>query len=115
MSNIYPPAVQRAALLKLLPALGCRDAALRRDECGDWRINGKCGHVYAAPGSLERPKRPGFRFFIGCEAARGWTYAKKALSFAKLTNDGDDEGSFFLDRRPVKRPERVSQPAILRR
>jgi len=31
MSDIYPPAVQRAALLKLVPALGRRDAVLRRD------------------------------------------------------------------------------------
>jgi hypothetical protein len=34
--------------------------------------------------------------------SQGWTYAKRALAFAKLTNDGDDEGSLFLDRMPSK-------------
>lgn len=32
--------------------------------------------------------------------ARGWNSAKGALSFAALTNDGDDEGALFLDRLP---------------
>ena len=35
-------------------------------------------------------------------AAHGWNNAKRALSFAKLINDGDDEGSFFLDRLPAE-------------
>ena len=30
----------REALLALVEALGCRDNALRRDECGDWCISG---------------------------------------------------------------------------
>ena len=34
--------------------------------------------------------------------SQGSTYAKRALTFAKLTNDGDDEGSFFLARLPSK-------------
>ena len=34
--------------------------------------------------------------------SQGWKYAKRALTFAKLTNDGDDEGSFFLARLPSK-------------
>jgi hypothetical protein len=41
--DIYPPAAQRQALLKLMPALGCSDTVLRRDECGDPRIAGKHG------------------------------------------------------------------------
>src|SRR5271166_3830045 len=94
MTDIYP-AAQREALLELARALGSRDAALRRDECGDWRISGSCGHIYAVSGS-------GFMAHVSCETARGWTYAKKALSFAKLTNDGDDEGALFLDRLPSK-------------
>ena len=43
MGDFYPAAVQRPALLELVKALGCRDAALRRDECGDWAIFGKHG------------------------------------------------------------------------
>ena len=32
--------------------------------------------------------------------SQGWTYAKRALAFAELTNDGDLDGAFFLDRLP---------------
>jgi hypothetical protein len=30
---------------KKSPRGGSRSRALRRDECGDWRINGKRGHI----------------------------------------------------------------------
>ena len=94
--DIFPPAKQRPALLALRDALGCRDNALRRDECGDWAIFGKRGHIYAVPGSLDR-----FQIFIA-GTAREWSYARKALKpFAALTNDGDDEGVLFLDRLPT--------------
>jgi hypothetical protein len=33
-------------------------------------------------------------------SANGWNRAKRALSFAELTNDGDDEGALILDRLP---------------
>jgi hypothetical protein len=111
MADIYPPAVQRPALLKLAEALGCRDNALRRDECGDWAIFGRHGHIYAIPGTLDRPKTPGFQIFVLSENMRtgavdrwtkqGWTYAKQALGFAGLTNDGGLEGAFFIDRLPT--------------
>jgi hypothetical protein len=95
MADSYPAAAQRQALLALIPSLGCSDMTLRRDECGDPRISGKHGHVYAVPGA-------GFAIYVTCGTGTGWTYAKRALSFAKLANDGDDEGSFFLDRMPTK-------------
>jgi len=85
-----------------MPALGCSDTALRRDECGDPVIRGKLGHIYAVCGTIVGPKRPGFMIYVMAETSdgvlaerwtsQGWTYAKKALSFAKLTNDGDEEG-----------------------
>ncbi len=99
--DIYPPAAQRQAFT-LMPALGCSDTALRRDECDDPRIAGKHGHIYAVCGAVAEPKRPGFMIYVSCVTKMGWTYAKKALSFAKFTNDGDDEGAFFLDRLPTK-------------
>ena len=99
--DLFPPTMQRAALLQFAEALGSRDNALRRDECGDWRIGGRRGHVYAVPGSLARPKTPGFQIYVQGESAREWSYAKKALKFADLTNDGDDEGMLFLDRLPT--------------
>jgi hypothetical protein len=102
MTDIFPPAKQRPALLAFRDALGCRDNALRRDECGDWAIFGKRGHVYAVPGTLDRPKTPGFQIVVQCETAREWSYARKALkSFAALANDGDEEGVLFLDRLPT--------------
>jgi hypothetical protein len=110
MADIYPPAVQRPALLKLVEALGCREAALRRDECGDWRINGKYGYIYAVPGipwgGME--KTEGFQiYYRGAEefgepsTTRGWTFAKEALSFCRVTQDGDSEGLLFLGRLPT--------------
>jgi len=102
MADIYPPAVQRPALLKLVEALGCRDAALRRDECGDWRINGTEGGILAVPGSLDRPTAEGFHIFIECDTVRQWSAVKAAMKpFTDLTNDGDSEGMFFLDRLPT--------------
>ena len=102
MADIYPPIVQRPALIELVRALGCRDNALRRDDCGDWRVNGKQGHIYAVPGSLDRPDTPGFQIYVERESVREWSYAKKALKpFADLTNDGEDEGMLFLDRLPT--------------
>jgi hypothetical protein len=101
--DIFPPAKQRPALLALRDALGCRDNALRRDECGDWRINGKRGHIYAIP--------DGFQIVVQCETAREWSYARKALKpFAALANDGDEEGVLFLDRLPtVEEAETIRQ------
>ena len=103
--------LQRPALLKLVEALGCRDAALRRDECGDWRINGKYGFIYAVPGipwgGME--KTEGFQlYFRGATefeeptTGKAWTYAKEAMLFAKVTQDGDTEGLLFLARLPTQ-------------
>ena len=35
----YPPTMQREALLRLVPALGCRDAALRLGQFESDKIN----------------------------------------------------------------------------
>jgi hypothetical protein len=92
MADKYPPAVQRLALLELVKALGCRDNALRRDECSDWRINGRQGHIYAVP--------EGFQIMVMGWTTKGWNAAKKALTFAKVTQDGDEEGGVLLNRLP---------------
>jgi hypothetical protein len=92
--DIYPPTVQRPALLKLAEILKSRDNALRRDECGDWTIFGKRGHIYAVPG--------GFQVFVMGWSAGGWTRAKAALTpFSQLTNDGDSEGAIIISRLPT--------------
>jgi hypothetical protein len=106
----YSPAEQRAALIKLMAALGCRAAALRRDECGDWRIEGLRGHVYAVPGALGQPNRPAFTPYIMAGSPKAWTFAKRALAFAKVINDGDEEGTFVMGRLPS-----ADEAALIRR
>jgi hypothetical protein len=64
-----------------------------RYECGDPRINGKRGHIYAVP--------EGFQLYYVCESRKAWTYAKRALSFARVTQDGDEEGMLIMDRLPT--------------
>lgn len=99
MGDIYPPSVQRPALLAFAKACNNRASALRRDECGDWAIFGSNGHIYAVP--------EGFQLMVGCDpeprwsSARGWESAKRRLSFAKVTQDGDEEGALILDRLPT--------------
>jgi hypothetical protein len=93
MADIFPPVKQRPALLEMIRALGCRDNALRRDECGDWSIIGRKGSVYAVP--------DGFQIMITGWTAIGWNAAKKALAFATVTQDGDMEGGLIMSGLPT--------------
>jgi hypothetical protein len=77
----------------LVKALGCQDRAYRRDENGDWTIQGKAGYIYAHP--------EGFYLYCSPGSSRGWTYAKRALFFCEVTQDGDDEGFLKLRRLPT--------------
>lgn len=102
-----PGASDRARLLTLVDALGARASTLRRDECGDWRITGKLGWIYAAS-ALDAPDRPGFQIYCRCApefaeptSSQAWTWAKKALAFCRVTQDGDMEGMLFLERLPT--------------
>lgn len=61
---------------------------------GDPRINGRRGHIYACPG--------GYQLYVVTPSTRAWTYAKKALDFAKVAQDGDEEGILLLDRLPTE-------------
>jgi hypothetical protein len=105
MVDRYPPTVQRPALLKFLEALGCRDAALRRDECSDWRINGKQGHIYSVPEGFQLIffARNGVTEWDGAGPhMEDYTRAKRNLVFCRLMQDGTGEGIFLLDRLPTK-------------
>jgi hypothetical protein len=99
--DLYPPTAQRKALLKFQAALNSSPSALRKDECGDPGITGTHGHIYAVPGTIERPKRPGYTLFVMTETPRAWTFARRALSFAEVIADGDTEGALFMDRTPT--------------
>ena len=39
--------------------------------------------------------------YVTTQSKVGWTYAKRALAFAVVTVDGDEEGLLFLDRLPT--------------
>jgi hypothetical protein len=104
MADIFPPAKQRPALLALREALNCRDTTLRRDECSDWRINGRQGWIYAVP--------EGFQLlFFARNGVTEWEgegphiedylRAKRNLFFCRLAQDGTGEGIFMLDRLPT--------------
>jgi hypothetical protein len=110
MADMYPPARQFGPLTDLLDALDARRNSLRRDDCGDWAIFGKFGHVYAVP--LDRAvSREGYKFVFGMDRAVGlsrngaslsWGTARRKLeAFCRLAQDGDDGGTLFLERLPT--------------
>ena len=39
---------------------------------GDPRIGGKHDQIYAVPGIVDGPKRPGFMIYANCEPSMGW-------------------------------------------
>ena len=85
----------RAQLLTLVKALDVSVLRLRRDECGDHRINGKRGHIYR--------DGAGFLLYVTTgESKRRWTNTKQRLGFCRVTQDGDDEGCLHLDRLPTR-------------
>jgi hypothetical protein len=93
MVDRYPPPAQREALLKFAEALGSVSTSLRRDDCNDPQLKGRYGHISAVPG--------GFQVYVIADSKQAWTWAKKSLAFAQVTQDGDDEGMLFLDRLPT--------------
>jgi hypothetical protein len=96
MPDRYPPTQQRAALKKLAAALDCTSTALKTDDCGDPVIEGSSGHVYAVPGTLQRPGKAGFTLFIECDSARAWTFARPSgrnhRGFAQGRPEGHEGG-----------------------
>jgi hypothetical protein len=116
MSDIYPPTVQRPALLKLRDALGCRENALRRDECGDWRVKGRQGQIYAVPEGFQLCyfARNGVSEFDGeGPHLEDYAKAKRELVFCRLVQDGTGEGIFFLDRLPTPTEAEVIRETLV--
>jgi hypothetical protein len=92
----------RGRLQELTVALDASERQLRRDECGDWQIGGRWGHIYAMGDAFHLVV-----FVDECDvdaehrSATRWTYAKRRLSFATVDQDGDDEGILRLTRLPT--------------
>jgi hypothetical protein len=90
----------RAHLLELAYLMDAV-ANVHRDECHDWCLAGKHGHVYhVATGSA-----PVFQALVGVDEgmqARGWTNAKARLAdFCVVCNDGDTEGTVLFSDYPT--------------
>jgi hypothetical protein len=85
-------------LAALLTALDASPGALGRPVCrgwvGDWQIAGKHGHAM--------PDGAGYLLYATTGSPRRWTNIKGELAFARLTQDGDDEGCFQLDSLPTR-------------
>ena len=93
----------RERLAPLLIALDASPGALRRVD-GDYRIDGKWGHIFAVSDTQyqvfvldEKPESGAHSRW----SKQGWTHCKKALAFMELVSDGDTEGAFTLDRLPT--------------
>jgi hypothetical protein len=93
----------RSRLQDLLGALDASERQLRRDECGDWQIGGRWGHIYAMGDGFHL-----VAFTDECDvgttdrrSARRWESAKRRLAFAVVVQDGDEEGILRLDRVPT--------------
>jgi hypothetical protein len=91
----------RTRLIELPDALDASRVGLSRDhhrgygDAGDYALRGKLGHIYR--------DGCGFLLFVSYnESKRRWANVKKRLQpFCLLTQDGDDEGCFRLDRLPT--------------
>jgi hypothetical protein len=96
--------VDRARLQELLTALNASVRQLRRDECGDWRIGGTKGHVYAMGDAfhLVAFTDESDLEFDAPRSSRRWTFTKQRLGFARVVQDGDEEGILRLERLPTE-------------
>jgi hypothetical protein len=84
----------RDRLEELRVALNGALNALKRDECGDFALRGRRGHIHAVDGR--------FYIFVAAGSPKAWTYAKKALlPLCSISQDGDEEGILILDRMPT--------------
>src|SRR5262245_32908770 len=91
--------VDRQQQMALLTALNATERALRRDDCGAWRINGSNN---GADGSIHAyGDGKTWVLYVRCRSVRHWTATKVRLSFCELMQDGDDEGCLRLIELPT--------------
>jgi hypothetical protein len=89
VADVYRPKAQKAALLRFADAIGAR-RRLGEDEAGYPRIEGKFGRVYVKPSTTEAGREPIFQLYLEGGSKRV-NFAAAALSFAKVTNKGDED------------------------
>lgn len=96
----------RARLVRLQDALNAAKNSLRRDECGAWCIEGRCGRVYTwGDGSS-------YCVQVRSRSKRHWTATKNRLTFCTLTQDGEEEGVFRLTALPTEEQARALRTAL---
>lgn len=97
--DVYRPKAQKAALLAFADAIGAK-RKFSQDEAGNPQIGGRVGRVYVQPVSTEPGKQTAFQIYVFGHPSR-IRRALEALSFAKVTNRGDEEALFVLKRLPT--------------
>jgi hypothetical protein len=90
----------KAHLAKLVDALCASPSCVCLDECRLWIIRGRSGCYASTFGD-------GKEWLLVVTptvelSGQAWTWAKKRLKFCKLTQDGDNEGCFRLERLPTE-------------
>jgi hypothetical protein len=89
----------------LVASIDASSRALRRDQCGDYMITGKLGHIFA--------DGQGFLLYVSTQGSpRRWTMVKCRLAFCHLNQDGDDEGCLRLDRFPTSEEAELIREAL---
>src|SRR4051794_38321163 len=95
-------------LEQVITALDISPDRLSVDECGDWIIpsqraslDGMYAKIYT-DGSL-------WYIFVSTGSKRQWSAVKRKLAFMTRQIDGDEEGTFYLDRLPT-----AAEAAVLR-
>ena len=85
----------KVSLIDFVDAIDTRHKLIKYDECYNWRIQGTSGHVYAIP------EHGVFYICVETGSPRAWGAAKKFMAFCTISQDGDDEGVFRLNRLPT--------------
>jgi hypothetical protein len=98
MGDTYETAAEaeadRAQQRAMLTTLSASDRALRRDECGVWRIAGTRGAIHTWGDGKS------WVLFVTARSERHWTWLKRKLGFCQVTQDGDGEGCLRLHQLP---------------
>ncbi|MGY2902942.1 hypothetical protein [Bradyrhizobium sp. URHC0002] len=80
----------RERLATFARTISVSQSTLRRDACGDWILSGPAGHVSSDGAS--------FYVYLAWASVRGWSNAKRRFAYLAVTQDGDEEGVFRIDR-----------------
>jgi hypothetical protein len=87
-------AEDKARLAAFLDAIDGVKTAFRLDENRLWTIRGKHGYISTWGDGAS------FLLYVQCRSPKHWTFTKKRLAFATVTQDGDEGGCLRMQRLP---------------